>query len=142
MKISPLLYISVALLFSPSLLASEIEFNISGVKDDNTKLYVQLFKGEENYTNSKPEMATITKAKNGKASIIFSNLNEGEYALRFYHDQNDNGTLETNLFGMPVEGYGFSNNAVPNYGPLSFSDIKFVVNKSDDKVINESTVIY
>ena len=26
------------------------------------------------------------------------------------HDENDNGKLDTNLVGMPVEGYGFSNN--------------------------------
>lgn len=26
------------------------------------------------------------------------------------HDENGNGTLDTNLIGMPLEGYGFSNN--------------------------------
>ena len=26
------------------------------------------------------------------------------------HDENGNGKLDSNLIGMPVEGYGFSNN--------------------------------
>ncbi|WNC69822.1 DUF2141 domain-containing protein [Thalassotalea nanhaiensis] len=132
----------ISLLVSSAATAAEIEFNILGVNDDSSKVYVQLFKGEENYTKSIPESATITKAQSGKASIHFNNLSKGEYALRYFHDQNSNGKLETNLFGMPVEGYGFSNNAKPNFGPVSYSEIKFIVSEDDSKVINESTVIY
>lgn len=131
-----------ALLLSSAAMAAEIEFNISGVNDDSNKVYVQLFKGEENYKNGIAESATITKAESGKASIHFNNLGKGEYALRFFHDQNSNGKLETNLFGMPVEGFGFSNNAKPNFGPVSYSEIKFMISDDSSKVINESTVIY
>ncbi len=131
-----------SLLVTTTAFASTVEFNINGVNDDSSKLYVQIFKGEENYQNGNAESATITKAKDGKASISFTNLDKGDYALRFFHDQNNNGKLETNLFGMPVEGYGFSNNAKPNFGPVSYQQIKFSVSEDDSKVVNESTVIY
>ena len=130
------------LLLTTTAFAGTVEFNSNGVNDDSSKLYVQIFKGEDNYQNGNAESATITTSKDGKASIIFSNLDKGDYALRFFHDQNNNGKLETNLFGMPVEGYGFSNNAQPNFGPVSYQQIRFSVAEDDGKVINESTVIY
>ncbi|WNC72065.1 DUF2141 domain-containing protein [Thalassotalea psychrophila] len=130
---------------STQAVANEIEFNISGIDLENSasnKIYVQLFKGEENYTKGKAEVALITKSSNGSATITFNDIDQGDYALRFFHDQNDNGKLETNLFGMPVEGFGFSNNAKPNFGPVSYQQIKFTVNEEQGKVINASTVIY
>lgn len=131
-----------SLLVTTTAFAGSVEFNINGVDDDSSKLYVQIFKGEENYQNGNAESATIAKAKDGKASITFSNLDKGDYALRFFHDQNNNGKLETNLFGMPIEGYGFSNNAKPNFGPVSYQQIRFSIDADDGKVINQSTVIY
>jgi uncharacterized protein (DUF2141 family) len=35
----------------------------------------------------------------------------GEYAIKVYHDQNDNGQLDKGIFGQPVEGWGVSNDA-------------------------------
>ncbi|WOH37803.1 DUF2141 domain-containing protein [Thalassotalea fonticola] len=136
------LAILAALFVTSNAGAGEIEFNISGVNDDSSKLYIQLFNGEKNYQAGNPESATMTKAVAGKATITFNNLPKGDYALRFFHDQNNNGKLETNLFGMPVEGYGFSNNAKPNFGPVSYSEIKFMLSDENSKVINESSVIY
>jgi uncharacterized protein (DUF2141 family) len=117
-----------SLLLAPTLFANTIHFEISGVQSSEGKLYVQLFKGETNYSNGKPEAANIVKAKKGKTTITFNNVDLGEYAIRFFHDENNNGKMESNLFGMPIEGHGFSNNAMPNFGPASFADAKFEVN--------------
>jgi len=42
--------------------------------------------------------------------FTFKDLPAGSYAVLLTHDENDNGKLDTNLVGMPIEGYGFSNN--------------------------------
>jgi uncharacterized protein (DUF2141 family) len=47
-------------------------------------------------------------------------LPSGDYALSVFHDVNGNGELDTNQVGMPIEPYGFSNDAAGNYGPPSF----------------------
>lgn len=122
--------------------AADIEFNIQGVRSDEGKLYIQLFKGEENYQSGQPESANIVKAKSGAVKISFNNVDEGVYAVRFYHDENNNGEMETNMFGMPTEGYGFSNDAKPNYGPVDFSEMKFTVSAADKTVNNAASVIY
>ena len=48
--------------------------------------------------------------------------------------------METNLFGMPIEGYGYSNSAKANYGPVEYQAIKFQV--ADATVTNRSTINY
>lgn len=125
----------------------QIAFHIEGIQlgqedQTNGKLYIQLFRGEENYKAGKPAAATVVSPTKSSAVVNFQNLEEGDYALRFYHDQNDNGELETNLFGMPTEGYGFSNNARPNYGPVSYESAKFTLAISDSSVTQKTTVIY
>ncbi len=135
------LFIS-ALFLSNSVMAQQIAFNIKGVNSNNGKLYVQLFSGEQAYNSENPVAATIVKAKIGDSRITFNDVDPGEYALRFYHDENDNGELETNLLGLPTEGYGFSNDAKPNFGPVSYQAIKFTVTAQDTLVINDTSVIY
>ena len=56
-------------------------------------------------------------------SSSFSHLFElpaGVYAAGVFHDLNANNRLDTNLFGVPKEQFGFSNNVVARSGPPSF----------------------
>lgn len=53
------------------------------------------------------------------------NLNDlpaGEYAVKVFHDENGNGELDTRMFGIPKEAYGFSNNARGKFGPPDYTD--------------------
>ena len=141
---------SVALaasLMSASVYASHIDFQITGIKAGATdvgtgKLYIQLFRGEENYQTGEALMAMAVAPNSDTATVRFSDVGPGEYALRFFHDENNNGELETNLFGLPTEGYGFSNNAKPSFGPVSYQEIKFDVVDGADVVVNTTQVIY
>lgn len=47
-------------------------------------------------------------------------LPAGVYAVGVFHDVNANNRLDTNLFGIPKEQFGFSNNVVGRFGPPSF----------------------
>jgi uncharacterized protein (DUF2141 family) len=60
----------------------------------------------------------LKKADKGYAADVIDTgleftveLLEGEYAISLYHDVNGNNKLDTGLYGIPVEGYGFSNHA-------------------------------
>ena len=64
-----------------------------------------------------------------KCIVIVENLNSGKYAFRYFHDENKNKKLDTNLIGMPKEGFGFSNNAKGKFGPPSFKQMIFKVDK-------------
>jgi uncharacterized protein (DUF2141 family) len=57
----------------------------------------------------------------------FENLAVGNYAVAIYHDRNRDERLNRTLFGIPAEGYGFSNDAPANFGPAKFDDAVFAV---------------
>ncbi|MEA2027999.1 MAG: DUF2141 domain-containing protein, partial [Campylobacterota bacterium] len=54
----------------------------------------------------------------------FKNIPKGHYAIALFHDQNGNGELDYNIFGIPTEGYAFSNNPKV-LGEPNFEDAKF-----------------
>lgn len=122
--------------------AATVMFEINGIKNDAGKIYLSLFNGQENYKNNKAQAWQIIKPEAGTKTVVFSDLEAGEYAIKYFHDENDNRQLEVNLFGSPTEGYGFSNDAKPSYGPAKYEDMKFTVTDQEQSVTNTSTVIY
>jgi len=75
---------------------------------------------------TKPVGAAIVSANTPRPICIFRGIPEGTYGLSAFHDKNDNGKLDTNFVGMPIEDYCASNNARGFMGPPSFNDAKFV----------------
>ena len=62
-----------------------------------------------------------------KVQFTFLNVLPGTYALAAYHDENNDGTLNTNFLGIPKEGVGVSNNKMRNFSSPKYNDAKFVV---------------
>jgi uncharacterized protein (DUF2141 family) len=111
----------------------KLEIKITGLKDDTGKIMLQLFDEKENVLTQ--EMGEIT----GKAcSFTIKNLKPGKYAVRYYHDENLNGSLDTNLVGKPTEGYGFSNNVTGKFGPPPFEKWLFEI-KQDTEILLKPT---
>lgn len=128
--------------FVAAVQAQQINFHISGIDITKGKLYIQLFQGEDNYKKGIAETSTIITVKSDSAKVNFDNVLPGEYAVRFFQDENADGKLDTNMFGLPTEGYGFSNNAKPNFGPVSFKKAKFDVLVDQPEVTNSTQIIY
>jgi uncharacterized protein (DUF2141 family) len=64
-----------------------------------------------------------------RASTVFDTLPQGAYAVYVFHDENLNGKMDTNFVGMPVEGYGMSNNPKKRMGRPSFDETNFQMNQ-------------
>ena len=121
--------------------ATNLVVSINSINSDEGKILAQVFKGKDNYKNGKAEASIIIPAKKGENSFSFQNLTDGEYAVRLFHDTNDNNNLDTNVFGMPTEGYGFSNKAVGNFGPAKYKDM--VVHITNEKeVVTQVKMVY
>lgn len=58
--------------------------------------------------------------------LRFDGLPAGRYAIALFHDENGNGRLDTR-FGMPTEGFGFSNNPRISFGPPRFAAARFTI---------------
>jgi uncharacterized protein (DUF2141 family) len=73
----------------------------------------------------KPVGTAMARADGATALCVFHDIPAGTYGLSAFHDQNENGKLDTNFLGMPVEDYCASNEARGVFGPPSFDDAKF-----------------
>ncbi len=70
----------------------------------------------------------VIKIRYTAARCDFEAIPPGTYALAVIHDENSNGKLDTNLFGIPEEGYAFSNDVTAVVGTPSFSAASFSYN--------------
>ena len=66
--------------------------------------------------------------------LQFPGISPGTYAVKVFHDVNDNGVLDTNWIGIPKEPYGFSNDAMGTFGPPSFEQASFKVGAGTNAV--------
>ena len=87
---------------------------------------VALFDSEAGYNSNRPVARTMVGAS-GPAVAVFEHLSAGDYAVKAFHDVDGDGEMDANPFGMPTEPYAFSNNAVGNMGPATWSRARFEV---------------
>ena len=77
--------------------------------------------------NEESVMDLTSEIKDNKCTLIFKDLENGQYAIRYFHDENKNEELDTNFIGIPKEGFGFSNDAIGKFGPKDFSEWLFEI---------------
>ncbi len=122
--LSALTILTVFSALSMATKAADVTVQINQIEKNQGHLLVSIFAGKENYNANKAKSSLMVKVSKKSHSIIFKNIPNGSYAIKLYHDENDNKKLDMNLFGIPSEGYGFSNN-VGAYGPANFKDASF-----------------
>ncbi len=86
-----------------------------------------LYSNAGDYASNKNARFARVDVEGAQATLTFTDLPEGEYAIKMFHDLNNDGQMNTNPFGMPTEPFAFSNNAVGNMGPASWDDAHFAV---------------
>lgn len=118
----------VASLCSSHSFAHELVLTVDNIQNTKGVMMVALHNSETAYTSNQGAFAGKKVAVTDKTMTLnFSNVPAGDYAIKLFHDENENGALDTNTIGIPKEGYGFSNNG-GTMGPPSFSTAKFSVN--------------
>lgn len=107
---------------------NKITVQFSDIKPVQGKIYVGLYNSEGTFMKTdKHFRECITPVNGSTVTCILENVPNGRYAISVFHDENSNGELDTGMFGIPKEGYGFSNNARGTFGPPSFEDSSFEV---------------
>jgi uncharacterized protein (DUF2141 family) len=113
-----------------------LHVQIQGAASDRGKILVLVFNSPEGFPD---EVAKAFKQlelvpKNGKAEVTMTDLPVGKYALVVLHDEDGNGGMTSNRFGVPQEKYGFSNNPKIYFSPPSF-DKSAIELKSESKQV-------
>lgn len=124
--------ITIITLFICSLMSAQnvkLTVTISGLKNNTGTVKVGLYNSEGTFLKTTYKKLA-SEIKKNEAVVTFDNLPAGEYAISTYHDENNNGTLDKNMMGIPSEDYAASNNAKGFMGPPSYKDAKFVIDKN------------
>ena len=102
--------------------------NVSGIENNNGIVRIGLYNSENTFpTYGKHYKGAEPNAKTSGVSYTFTNIPAGTYAIAVWHDENEDKTMNKNLFGAPKEDYGFSKNIYGTFGPPSFSEVSFKI---------------
>lgn len=103
---------------------------------DTGKVMLVLYDSEAAYEGGAPVRAVELDIAAGQNEAVIEGLKTGSYGIKAFHDVNGNGKMDTNPFGMPVEPYAFSNNAVGNMGPAKWDRARFDVSGPASQTLN------
>jgi uncharacterized protein (DUF2141 family) len=91
------------------------------------QVMIAVYDSAQGWSAGKPVRVAQANAADAEPSAKIVALPAGTYAVRAFQDVDGDGKMGMNPFGMPVEPYGFSNDAKPNMGPPSFDAAAFAV---------------
>lgn len=102
-----------------------LTITIIGLKNNTGQVLLE-------YSNAKGEKISgfAQTIVNNQCIITIKDLKPGTYTYKCFHDENKNQKLDTNIIGMPKEGFGFANNAKGKFGPPSLE--KALINLKGD----------
>lgn len=116
-------------LFAPALPPKKttLTVDVQNIRAVKGQVQLGLFASANGFPDkAKPAQARIVKVDAKTVQAVFD-VEPGDYALAIFHDVNGNGKIDTKLFGIPTEPYGFSNNIRPRMSAPSFADCKVAV---------------
>lgn len=123
---------SVCLLLSAGLLsaasapnAATLKLQVQGLKPRGQVL-VALYNSEKNWNAKSGAVREIRlPVAATSASVKLEGLAPGHYGAMIFQDLNEDGKMNFNLVGMPLEPYGFSNNSRGLFGPPNWGAAAF-----------------
>jgi uncharacterized protein (DUF2141 family) len=116
--------------------SQNIKVKIQNSKTRKGTVYVALCNDANEFLTEKYKELTSKVSPTGEANVEFTNIPKGNYAIRVYQDTDNSGDLNTSLFGIPEEPFGFSNNPRIRRGPPPFSSASFAVSSNINLTIN------
>ncbi|MCE9648738.1 MAG: DUF2141 domain-containing protein [Parvibaculum sp.] len=127
--------------------ASELELTIVGVRSDEGAVMVGVYDSAEKFRKAIEKagnaghlvdadrmFGATLRARAGDERIGIA-LPPGRYGLIVFHDENDDGRLDTSMLGVPTEGYGFSNNAMGFLSAPTFDSAAVMVGDKDRSIV-------
>lgn len=129
MNLIPLLSVLLLTSFSNPETECSLSVHCTGLSGEAGSVVLAIYHQEEGFPD-RPLNFTSVKVAAGQtsATIKLSGLEHGAYAATLLHDTDGDERMDSNLIGIPKEGFAFSNNAKPSIlGAPSFSTCSFLM---------------
>jgi len=122
--------------------SGKITVFVDSLKNNNGVARVALFNSESSYADDNGPDQAAKAFRKGEAAIAantatytFEDVPYGEYAIKFFHDEDKSGKFKLGALGTPKVEYGFSNNVIGKFGPAPYSKAKFSLDVPEYKMI-------
>ncbi len=116
--------------------AQELKVNIIGLRNDVGVIRLAFFTDNDSFRSETPVMEkTVSKEnlQNSNLKVVLTGIPPGKYGIALLDDENEDGEMAYNFFGIPKEGFGFSNHYHRGLSKPHFDDFSFEF--QDDKTI-------
>ncbi len=118
-----------SILLPKAALAADLSLNVDGIKDNTGSVIGAVYIDNATFMDSSKAIRVFKiNAAPGQLKFIVHDLPAGRYAISVCHDANNNGKMDKNFIGAPLEGFGFSNNPEVTTGPPTFEQAVFTYN--------------
>jgi uncharacterized protein (DUF2141 family) len=85
--------------------------------------------------HSRPIASADMPAIGGETVIALRGIPPGVYAIQTFQDVNANDQMDTSWLGLPLEPFGFSQDAKPFLSKPSFDEVKFTLVAGDNALV-------
>ena len=104
----------------------QLTIEIDEVQQAIGTIWVGIYDSKSSFLiKEKAIIKEIAVTHKGRTKVNISGLPYGTYAIALFHDLNNNGELDQNLFGVPTEPYAFSKPPVSKWRVPYFHEIAF-----------------
>ncbi|MCB0630384.1 MAG: DUF2141 domain-containing protein [Saprospiraceae bacterium] len=119
-----------------SLAVSRLTVEIEPIEYETGMIHMAIYDREDTFPDApKPyRKQKIPVRPGGRMEIEIEELPPGRYAIAVYLDENGNDELDKNVFGIPKEAYGFSNNPRAKWSAPTFQDVAFEMNTENRRL--------
>jgi len=107
---------------------NNVKVVIEGVRSKKGKIVLAVFIDQEGFKTRKPVKRIVLNKSELEGNEITLSLDKGIYGISILDDENDNNKMDYNFFGMPKEGFGFSNYYHEGLSKPQFDKFKFEIN--------------
>lgn len=110
--------------------AGDLKVVVQGLASAKGSVECVLWQAAEGFpreTEKAVVKVTARSLENGRATCAFTAVAAGTWAVSVIHDENDNGKMDTGVFGIPREAYGFSRDPRPFMRAPRFDEASFAV---------------
>lgn len=105
-----------------------LEITFANLRAPTGQIMLALFDSQESFDRGgAPVRAIMVPVSGDTATATIPGILHGRYGFKVLHDIDGDGEMDTNPFGMPIEPFAFSNNAVGQMGPARWDAAAFDV---------------
>ena len=103
-----------------------LTITLKDVRNKKGDVVFGVFKQADGFPNVESKAVFWEVKSAGADALVFTTrLPPGRYAAGVLHDENRSGDLEKNFAGIPLEGYGVTNNPKPRLRKATFEEATF-----------------